>query len=314
MGGFHSSGQSQTDDGVGMIEESRIRAGLWGVLVADAMGVPHEFKRSEAIPDQLEMAMSRAYKKTYKEVPYGTWSDDGSLTLALADSLAERGRLVVRDFADRMLAWYHRAAYTPDGVRFDIGNVTRSALNKLTDGVSPAYSGVSTESSATNGSLMRTLPLALFSTGTDEDLYEDAQTASAVTHAHPIAKAACGVYCVAARRVLRGEPVAPSFVKALKMCKFPLHLPNPPTGTGFVLDSLSAATLEYPSYEQAVQSSIKIGNDTDTTAAIVGGIQAVRFGIESIPEKWMNGLRGQSIANEIIERFIESRRDRIMTT
>jgi ADP-ribosylglycohydrolase len=290
-------------------KEDKIRAGLWGLIVADAMGVPHEFKRTHQIPSKLQMVMPKDYHKTYKDVPYGTWSDDTSLALALADSLAVCRDVDLDDYASRMLRWYESGDYTPDGVRFDIGNTTRKAFHKLAKGVSPKESGEKGDESQANGSLMRTLPLALWHTGHDKELYLDACEVSAITHAHPIVQAACGVYCIAARYVLIGDDPKKSFRTAMERMNVSFQLP-PIRGTGYVLDSLAYAVraLEsMPNYELTVIEAIRLGNDTDTTACIAGGIVAVRDGLRSIPRDWMDGLQGRQKAEEIIERFITYR-------
>ena len=273
------------------------------------MGVPHEFKRTHQIPQKLQMVMPKEYQKTYRDVPYGTWSDDTSLALALADSLATCRDVDLDDFANRMLKWYEDNEYTPDGVRFDIGTTTRKAFHKLAKHVSPRESGEKGEESQANGSLMRTLPLALWHTGHDRELYLDACEVSAVTHAHPIVQAACGIYCVAARYVLMGDDPKRSFRTAMERMKVTFQLPSV-RGTGFVLDSLAYAVraLEsMPSYELAVVEAIRLGNDTDTTACIAGGIVAVRDGMRGIPRDWMDALQGRAYAEEIIERFIQNR-------
>lgn len=297
---------------------------MWGLLVADAMGVPHEFKRSDKIPKALQMVMPPDYDKTYRDVPYGTWSDDSSLALALADSLATKRCVDLADFASRMLKWYEHAEYTPDGNRFDIGTTTRRAFIRLANGISPLESGQQGADSQSNGSLMRTLPLALWHIGHDRDLYLDACKVSAVTHAHPICQASCGIYCVAARYVLIGDDPKSAFRTAMKMTdgafKFQLVKGGPDyqldtlvcvnKGSGYVLDGLAFAMHALENlkwYRQAVEEAIRLGNDTDTTACIAGGIVAIRDGLESIPIDWRNNLQGVKIASDIIERLVANR-------
>jgi ADP-ribosyl-[dinitrogen reductase] hydrolase len=295
-------------------KEDRIRAGIWGLLIADAMGVPHEFKRSNKIPKIISMIMSSDYQKTYRDVPYGTWSDDGSLTLAFADSLACKRKLDLPDFAARMVSWYTDSKYTPDGKRFDIGTTTQTAFHQIMRGVSPRESGCKEGNSQANGSLMRTLPLALWHKGSDQNLYANACEASAVTHAHPIVQAACGVYCLAARYLLIGNDDPDRdrlrktvFHRALAVADVNFDFPSPRRGTGFVLDSLGFAIYaveNIPTYEETVFEAIRLGDDTDTTAAIAGGIVAVRDGIDAIPAEWKLSLRGFEYASKVIESFV----------
>jgi ADP-ribosyl-[dinitrogen reductase] hydrolase len=273
-------------------------------LIADAMGVPHEFKGPSQIPDQLRMVMPPDYPKTYPKIPYGTWSDDGALMLALADSLAQKGHFDQEDYASKIVTWYREGAYTPDRVVFDVGNTTINAINKLIAGSPADSAGSDTENSNGNGSLMRTLPLALFHRGTDDELFLDAVMASAITHAHAYSTNACGVYCVAARHILKGDARL-AFGKGLAL-SIELPLPEPPTGTGFVLDSLSYAmeALQAECYSDAVYNAIYMGGDTDTTAAIGAPLVALRDGIEAIPAPWFKEVRGRNVAHEIIERFV----------
>ena len=40
------------------------------------------------------------------------------------------------------------------------------------------------------------------------------------------------------------------------------------------------------SYEDCVLKAVNLGDDTDTTAAIAGGLAGIYYGYENIPEKW----------------------------
>lgn len=286
----------------------KIRAGLWGVLAADAMGVPHEFKSAVTIKAAGTLSMSMpGYDKTYPRVPYATWSDDGSLTLALADSLARVGHLDTNDFGQSMIRWYTKGAYTPDGKTFDVGNTTQEAILRMMRGHEARIAGLTQENSNGNGSLMRTLPIGLFHKGTDEELYRDACDQSAVTHGHDISKACCGVYSVAARAILRGDSVEKAFITGLKLAHVKIPFPPTPGGTGYVVDSLAfaiQAARSRDSYEKVVLDAIQLGNDTDTTAAIAGGLVAVRDGMSAIPQAWLQALRGKDVASQTIEAFV----------
>ena len=89
--------------------------------------------------------------------PPGTWSDDGAMLLALLDSLLTVG-FDPADQGARYLAWADDGAYTPDGDgRFDIGNATSAALDRIRRGV-PAEEAGGDATTLGNGSLMRTMP------------------------------------------------------------------------------------------------------------------------------------------------------------
>lgn len=270
------------------------------------MGVPHEFKAPVQIA--VSMVMPPEYQKTWRRVPYGTWSDDGSLTLAMAASLTERG-VDVEDFGKKLLSWYNKAEFTPDKHMFDIGNTTQEAILKIARGHSAKVSGLSNESSNGNGSLMRTLPIALYSKGDNAQLFREARELSAVTHAHDFSINACGIYAVTARELLQGSDPTRALIVALRASPKTLPIPKEPGGSGFVLDSLSFAIKALRngwSYEHTVRQAIALGGDTDTTAAIGGGLVALREGVSSIPADWLAQLRGKDVASSIIEPFVEA--------
>ncbi|MDF2933769.1 MAG: hypothetical protein K0R36_3100 [Chryseobacterium sp.] len=64
--------------------ENIVKAGIFGVCIGDALGVPVEFRSREQLK-RSPVTKMRALGTHHQ--PAGTWSDDGSLTLCLADSL-----------------------------------------------------------------------------------------------------------------------------------------------------------------------------------------------------------------------------------
>jgi Predicted protein-tyrosine phosphatase len=53
-------------------------------------------------------------------------------------------------------------------------------------------------------------------------------------------------------------------------------------------------------YRETIQRAVAYGNDTDTTAAIAGGLAGVRWGIGGIPMKWLAGMRGRHVAEPLV--------------
>ena len=181
---------------------ARLVGGVWGHLVGDAVGVPYEFR------DATHIGELRWGERGTHQQPPGTWSDDGSLMLALLDSLTADGvGFDVEDQGQRALAWYRNRAYTPDrDGRFDVGNTTRVALAAIEAGTPAADAGPSDEMNCGNGSLMRILPIALVGRDlVDGVLIDQARRASRVTHGHPRAQVACALYVLVAVRLLKGE-------------------------------------------------------------------------------------------------------------
>ena len=294
----------------------RLRGALWGHLIGDATGVPYEFMEASEIYDIHFGAIGTHHQ------PPGTWSDDGALMLALLDSLTKVG-FDPEDQGQRMLAWRAEGAYTPDGVAFDIGDTTRRSLARLRAGAPAIEAGIAEVTANGNGSLMKILPMALYDLEIpDAELIRRACLTSRITHGHPRAQVACALYCLVVSQILAGEEPAEAMTLAqldlrfylkenhdeafLAATEFVLAWPGR-NGSGVVWDAFWSAWDSFAgasSYEETIKRAIALGNDTDTTAAIAGGLAGAYWGLEAIPSAWRKGLRGQSLAGPLIEAFL----------
>ncbi len=300
----------------------RLAGAVWGHLVGDAMGVPYEFK------DAAEITSVEFGARGTHSQPPGTWSDDGALMLALLDSLLrDRDAGPVFDTADqakRFLGWSDRGAYTPDGDgRFDIGNATRSALGRVRDGADPETTGGTGEWDNDNGSLMRILPIALVDRDIDDAaLVDRAHRSSAVTHGHTIARATCALYVLVARSLLAGNDCSTALQQARGTLRALYATPRygdpciaalddieawpDRSGRGYVIDSFWSAwdaLAKASTYQEVIERAVRYGQDTDTTAAIAGGLAGITFGSSGIPADWLAGMRGKTIVEPLIERL-----------
>jgi ADP-ribosyl-[dinitrogen reductase] hydrolase len=297
-----------------------LRAAVYGHLVGDAIGVPYEFRHHI---DSVEL---RGYG-THAQPP-GTWSDDGALMLALLDSLVSVG-FDPEDQGRRALAWADARRYTPDGDgAFDIGGATSASLARLRAGTPATSAGGAEEHDQGNGSLMRILPIALVEPPDDDtELVERAQLASRVTHGHPNCQVASALYVLVARtliehpdgnrdvalalatdRLLAVYAAQPDNASVLRLLL--AHRSNVrKRGGGWVLDSFWSAWEAFAgaeSYRETIETAVRYGNDTDTTACIAGGLAGIRWGLDesrgSIPAEWLEALRGRDIVEEILAR------------
>lgn len=244
-----------------------VRDCVYGMAVGDALGVPFEFK-----PRGSFVCEGMVGHGTHDQ-PAGTWSDDTSMTLALCDSYRELGRIDCNDILGRFRAWMYEGFYTADGLVFDFGGATRRALD--------SGRGCAGEWDKGNGSLMRCLPMA-FMDCTDEDV----RCVSAITHATEDCMEACVRMVGYARQLLEsGEAGRES-------CD------EPGASGGYVWDTYRAAIwcLEHTaSYRECVLSAANLGDDTDTTACVAGGLAGILYGRGSIPAEWLAALRGKSV-------------------
>ena len=290
-----------------------------GVCVGDALGVPVEFtSRDKRIKSPVT---SMEGYGTYHQPP-GTWSDDTSLTFCLAESLCSGFSLDI--IAQSFCRWYEEEFWTPHGKVFDIGGTTRDAIENLLAGVSPVMAGGIEERNNGNGSLMRILPLAYYHKSlTFSELLERVHQVSSITHRTTLCQMAGGIYISIAINLLRGDEPTTAYLQGIEAVRDIYnqppysseihrfsrvfsgqihHLPvDEIQSGGYVIDSLEAAIwclLNSTSYSEAVLKAVNLGGDTDTTAAIAGGLAGIYYGVENIPAEWINVIaRKEDIIN-----------------
>lgn len=291
---------------------------LLGTAIGDALGVPVEF-----LPrGSFEVTDMQGYGTHHQ--PPGTWSDDTSLTLALADALLP-GDINLKGIAQNFVAWYDHAAYTAHGQVFDIGGATARAIRRLKQGVAPEKAGGMGESDNGNGSLMRIAPLTFFLSKVEdaEERFCLVKDVSSLTHAHEYSVTACYIYVEmlnklrvgqekkAAYAELRGDFArGMPFLRESALKKFERILTGDISALpeekiqsgGFVVHTLEAALwsfLNANTYRDAVLKAVNLGDDTDTTGAVTGALAGLAYGLSSLPQEW----REQLAASEEIARI-----------
>ncbi len=301
----------------------QLRGGVIGLLVGDALGVPYEFHGPGDIPprEQIEMEPPRGFRRAHAGVPVGTWSDDGAQALCLLACLLDCDRFDPDDFGRRLVRWYKDGYLAVDGEVFDVGITSRHAISAIARGVPALEAGPCGERDNGNGSLMRVLPLVLWHRGSDEELVRDAMLQSRVTHGHLRSQVCCALYCLWARGVWScdADPWSGAVIRlrefwrdnraALEGLEAAIR-PEASvsiSGSGYVVDCLHSAhwAIEQGDYEQVVKAAISLGNDTDTTACVAGGIAGLRDGLSAIPLRWREALRGRDLVEPLLDRLCE---------
>jgi ADP-ribosylglycohydrolase len=260
-------------------------------------------------------------ERSHAQAPPQAWSDDGAQALCLLASLLECGKLDLDDFGRRLLRWLDTGYLAVGGVVFDVGLQTSDALAALRRGVSAEAAGRDGERDNGNGSLMRVLPLALWHRGSDAELVRDAARQSLVTHAHARSQICCALYCLWIRSTLRGADDAwaeatrrfrglvahrADWLRELDVHVRPEREPAG-RGSGYVVDCLHSArlALREPTFERVIRRAVALGDDTDTTAAVAGGVAGVRHGLPGIPERWLTALPERGLVEPLLVRLLE---------
>lgn len=302
-----------------------MKSALFGVAIGDALGVPVEFKSRETI---LQKPVTDMIGYGTYNLPPGTFSDDSSMTFCLAEALTQDFDL--NTIGQNFVKWYHDNFWTARGEVFDIGIATREAINRLAKGEQPEFAGSTDASSNGNGSLMRILPLLFYI----KDLsiskrYEIIKKVSSITHGHIRSVISCFYYLEFSREILLGkdkfeiyqklQTEIPDFLNSLSINPHEISLfarllnkdiselaEHEILSSGYVLHSLEASIwclLTTDNYKDATLKAVNLGEDTDTTAAITGGLAGLLYGFNSIPKSWIEQLVRKDDIEDLAQRM-----------
>ena len=285
------------------MDSDRARGILLGLACGDALGRPVEFKSASQISAEHGRLDEMIGHGTWNQ-PAGTITDDTEQALCIARSLVEHEEFAPADFADRFVACY-------DTGPFDIGGMTRRALNRLKRGDEWGEAGQQVweqspeGQNAGNGSVMRCAPLAISYARDSERLIEVSRQSSQITHADPRCTYGCAVLNLTIAGMLDdavtplgdaldyvGSDAPDELVAALE----PLARGESPGAletSGYVVHSLQTALhdgLFAESAEEAIVTAVNRGGDTDTIGAVAGAVAGARFGASTLPDRWLAAL------------------------
>lgn len=307
--------------------ENKVRSGIIGHAIGDAIGVPVEFKQryyltKNPVTDMMGYGTHN--------MPVGTWSDDTSLEIALIQSFIDNNGFNYVDIMENFCSWCRKGDFTATGKFFDIGNACSRAITRYRMGRNPLECGSDDIDNNGNGSLMRILPVAYVCYSKQYDTmakYELTKAVSSLTHAHEISILGCYIYINIVCRLLAGDDPIIAYTKARKddYTMFPKKIINvyhrilegniekiqeaSISSKGHIVDSLEAALwcfLRTSSYKKAVLKAVNLGEDTDTIGAITGSLAGIYYGYDAIPAEWIQKLLRSDYLLSLCDQFSET--------
>jgi ADP-ribosyl-[dinitrogen reductase] hydrolase len=277
---------------------------LVGLAAGDALGAGYEFGPAFDGPVEMKGGGPFGWEP-------GEWTDDTQMAICIAEQTAT-GDLDLDALGDRFIAWANEAN--------DIGNQTRAVLSAARNGADLTAAAADRfrlrpRNSAGNGSLMRTGPVSIPYLGNPERIAAAAADVSALTHADPLAIDACVIWTLAVadgvetgclpdlRSGLDHIPIGrrerwAGFIDDAESSPPGVFTPN-----GFVVTAFQAAwssIVHTPAPEDeparhlrnTLENAVRIGNDTDTVAAIAGRLLGAAGGASAVPDEWQDAMHG----------------------
>ena len=299
-------------------QDDRTEGVLLATAAGDALGAPYEFQPPRG--PELEVTMSGGGVWAA-----GEWTDDTAMAIAIAEVAAAGVDLREEAAQDAIVARWLEWSRGAKDVGIQTGSVLRSARigSEITAERARATSAALHQKgrrTAGNGSLMRTAPVALAYLDDEQAMVEAARAISELTHFDPDAGEACVLWCSAIRHaVLTGEldvRIGLRHLTADRRQLWSTRLDAAEAGrpadfpsNGWVVSALQAAwsaiaTTPVPEDDPAAElfradhlrlsldAAVRAGFDTDTVAAIAGGLLGASYGASAVPLEWQWKLHG----------------------
>lgn len=310
----------------------RFRATLLGCAIGDALGFPFEGSPPEVVQRVPELAEDFRPRPRGRYAK-GQYTDDTQMTLALAASIAEEGKVDGRAVSMRFAALWR------EGIILEAGETTSDAIQRIIKG-KPWMTAGAEVGLAGNGAAMRASPIGLWNCDDLSKIVRDAEVQGVITHKDPrslaggaaIAAAVavaledgepdprhfCDAVAESARafssefatllaslpRLLKWEP-RPAVQAIARMGLQPDESPDWPGISPFVVPSVAMAIYAFlrepGDFRAALRIALRAGGDVDTTAAMVGAISGAHLGMVGLPARLRKGVLHAEVIVEIAD-------------
>jgi len=288
----------------------RARGAMLGLAVGDALGAAVEWLH----PDQIRSRYGGPLRDMAASAMWdlGEWTDDTAMAVELASSLADQGGYDEADVFGRYAVW---ARSRPK----DIGATVSAALRRSR---SPAEARAAAAAhhkaegrSAGNGSLMRTVPIAIRYRADPGAIERFSRLDSSLTHHDPLAGDACAWLNLTVAALIQGRRPPQSISDVARVAEAAVAADPAELAAaaqeqrGYVMTTLRiafAAAFRHDAFEPAVVFAVNLGGDADTNGAVAGALAGARFGAGGIPQRWLEPLRRKEVVSGLANRLTRS--------
>ena len=311
-----------------MCDFNKLKNGILGFIIGDALGVPLEFKKREIFKNNKVTDMISSDRIGVK----GVWSDDSSMVIATMKAIIDnKGKINYGSIMNNFILWVSNKNFIAIDKAFGIGRATFFALgnyyNKRYEKITDC--GMKGFNYNGNGSLMRILPIAYYcyyKKLNDDEIYNLVKDVSSFTHSHEISILGCFIYVLLVIELLSGKEKVNAYSNirkynyrkyfSLENIKYYDRLLNNDiskldvdsiSSMGFVVDTLEAVIwcfMNNNSYDKCVIEAINLGNDSDTIGALVGSLSGIYY--NDINNKWLNDIKRKNYLLDLCNDFYNS--------
>lgn len=311
----------------GKEKNEKLRRSINSFVIGDALGVPYEFRARDKF--KCEDLVGHG---TYDQ-PVGSWSDDSSLMLILLEELIDydvRFGIDYDNLMSKFQKYVDEGYMTPLDYMFDIGGATIQAINKSRSfGVNPLECGVVSESGNGNGGLMRVLPLAYLGIEDKQRLFNLVEDVCSLTHRHKRSIVGSYLYVSIAKELYETnnsletilnninnytDILEEDYKEELKHYdldyKTILNKDREDVESGgYVVSTFNASlwvAIQSQSIEEGLLLAVNLGEDTDTTACVSGGLLGLMHETTSQLLKWKRQIIKINKIEELTHLFTKS--------
>jgi ADP-ribosyl-[dinitrogen reductase] hydrolase len=287
-----------------MLMLDKIKGGLIGFAIGDAMGVATEFMTPGDIKEKYGIVKDVLGGGVFN-FKRGETSDDTAMTMAVAEGIIANSLNPVEEMGKQFLKWRDTQ---PKDIGITIRNVFWNYKGDWLHAAETTHKALGGMSGG-NGTLMRCLPIVLAYTDLQK-IEELTIQQSKMTHYDDVAAEACVIYNRIAKRLLDGEELKKSILTEIKNTPYDLdysHEPNCPP-SGYVVHTMRWVIywlLTSDTFSEVVISATNKGGDSDTIAAIAGGLKGIEIGYNKLP--FSHRLKQLNYYQEVAEVLYEIR-------
>lgn len=294
---------------------SKFQGVILGAAVGDALTAPVQFLSHDEIREQY-LEVREMLGGGWLHLRPGQFSDDTQMMLCVLESILEEGTFEVDRAVGKLLQWYKTK---PKG----IGKTTGASFKRLIKGenwrtASQKVYSKGPHSSAGNGALLRSLPIALRYSSDFASLVTHSSDSAMITHADPIATSGVVLLNLMISQLIHNDekdPRAPCieylFGKKNNLWKnifdeIDFLGEEDLIASGFVVDTVQSALwcfLKTGSMEEAVIAAVNRGEDVYALAGVTGALAGAYYGLEGIPPRWLDVLEHREAITALAKRI-----------